>query len=589
MTTALESTCEEAVQKALSEVLNEPTIVKECVDRASFCNQLLTALKNHNSLAVTIAEVFATLGREEYFRSIAAECGVITALTPLLASTRDVRLQALRAVGNLCFDNDLCRKQLLVSDGCPALAGMVRECSAPLQEPLSSRMKCIICGCLLNVCNNNEELCKEMLGHKVESALIELLAREGEEDEAVLQMALKALNALLSSEAISLDGLVTSPLPKVLYTLLHQLVDQDLDLFDGIHQVLDTLVENESWQVAVVDSSIAEQLLAMVDQEMQKQALDIVVQLLKNDTCMQKLFDAGHLLSKAMKWLSSDDTRPEVKGSAALVVGNLARTDENCKALVQSGVVPLLINLAHWKGDEEMCCKIHTASLAALRNLSILESNRLSFLHSGVVDTAIEALCSPAATVQFNALGVLRLASTKQVEVCRHIAMSKGTLIKLCELVGQSGFSHIQLEGGRLLASIVKYSSSTEVVKEVAVCGGTRCIAALLEAAPLVIKNEGVIALSLMATVQDSQVTETFVSQNTLGLIIPLLRDESPELASNSLVLLNSLLATSDVLARKMKESDGYLTVLEGLKDHTSSEVASKAQLLLQQLNTSAQ
>ena len=38
----------------------------------------------------------------------------------------------------------------------------------------------------------------------------------------------------------------------------------------------------ESWQVAVVDSSIAEQLLAMVDQEMQKQALDIVVQLLKN-------------------------------------------------------------------------------------------------------------------------------------------------------------------------------------------------------------------------------------------------------------------------------------------------------------------
>lgn len=199
-----------------------------------------------------------------------------------------------------------------------------------------------------------EELCKEMLGLKVETALIELLAREGE-DEAVLQMALKALNTLLcsgwcfldnslpqslsslftmtpipcpyiytthfnispptlshhhyliphsihlhahctstpkhipkltfahmhtpphfrthphpsphshphththfiatpmhpypishpySTEAVSLDGLVTSPLPKVLSTLLHQLVDQDFDLFDGIHQVLDTLVEN---------------------------------------------------------------------------------------------------------------------------------------------------------------------------------------------------------------------------------------------------------------------------------------------------------------------------------------------------------
>lgn len=50
-----------------------------------------------------------------------------------------------------------------------------------------------------------EELCKEMLGLKVETALIELLAREGE-DEAVLQMALKALNTLLCSGWCFLDN-----------------------------------------------------------------------------------------------------------------------------------------------------------------------------------------------------------------------------------------------------------------------------------------------------------------------------------------------------------------------------------------------
>lgn len=49
----------------------------------------------------------------------------------------------------------------------------------------------------------------------------------------------------------------------------------------------------ESWQVAVVDSSIAEQLLAMVDQEMQKQALDIVVQLLKNGWFLFLFFNSG--------------------------------------------------------------------------------------------------------------------------------------------------------------------------------------------------------------------------------------------------------------------------------------------------------
>ena len=60
---------------------------------------------------------------------------------------------------------------------------------------------------------------------------------------------------------------------------------------------------------------------------------------------MQKLFDAGHLLSKAMEWLSSDDTRPEVKGSAALVVGNLARTGESvCAGTCSfSAQAPLLL------------------------------------------------------------------------------------------------------------------------------------------------------------------------------------------------------------------------------------------------------
>ena len=36
-----------------------------------------------------------------------------------------------------------------------------------------------------------------------------------------------------------------------------------------------------------------------------------------------------------------------------------------------------------------------------------------------------------------------------------------------------------------------------------ALCGGTKCVAALLEDASLIIKNEGVIALNLMAAVQD--------------------------------------------------------------------------------------
>ena len=55
-----------------------------------------------------------------------------------------------------------------------------------------------ICTSALFSVHTQEELSKEMLDQKADSALIELLACEGE-DEAVLQMALKALNTLLNS------------------------------------------------------------------------------------------------------------------------------------------------------------------------------------------------------------------------------------------------------------------------------------------------------------------------------------------------------------------------------------------------------
>ena len=50
----------------------------------------------------------------------------------------------------------------------------------------------------------------------------------------------------------------------------------------------------ESWQVAIVDSHIAEQLLGIVNQELQKRALDIVVQLLlKNGNNLFLLWRGG--------------------------------------------------------------------------------------------------------------------------------------------------------------------------------------------------------------------------------------------------------------------------------------------------------
>ena len=167
--------------------------------------------------------------------------------------------------------------------------------------------------------------------------------------------------------------------------------------------------------------------------------------------------------------------------------------------------------------------KVHFAALSALRNLSLpgndvllhtlthrlLHLSRILsispathkqlFLQEGVVDAALHALRhSSMAHVWFKALGTLRLLTDKQggggggggggrqplcgkakplhththahthththtVDVCSHIVSEEGTISRVCEVCeacASVGPIHLRIEGGRLLAAIVKHCSN---------------------------------------------------------------------------------------------------------------------------------
>ena len=101
-------------------------------------------------------------------------------MCPLLASdSKETRLHAMRAIGNLCFDHGIyaiychwkcsCksstmrlllhsddnRELVLSSGGCPLLVNQLMSCSSLPTEEEFDRLKCVTCGCLLNVANGN--------------------------------------------------------------------------------------------------------------------------------------------------------------------------------------------------------------------------------------------------------------------------------------------------------------------------------------------------------------------------------------------------------------------------------------------------
>ena len=121
--------------------------------------------------------------------------------------------------------------------------------------------------------------------------------------------------------------------------------------------------------------------------------------------------------------------------------------------------------------------------------LSSSAAHKESFLKDGVVDVAMESLRqSTQAHVQFKAMSILRLLTEKQgsshmiqtschmiteyplhctAATCSHIVSVDGTISRICELCSAIGPVHMQLEGSRLCAAVVKNcSDSGKYMKE---------------------------------------------------------------------------------------------------------------------------
>lgn len=108
------------------------------------------------------------------FRDVAVSCGVVPALCPLLSSDDTAtQLHTLRAIGNLCYDHgmhisskilstfsiistsDGNRELVLSSGGCPLLVNQLTNCTLLPAKGENDRLKCVSCGCLFNVINDN--------------------------------------------------------------------------------------------------------------------------------------------------------------------------------------------------------------------------------------------------------------------------------------------------------------------------------------------------------------------------------------------------------------------------------------------------
>ena len=224
--------------------------------------------------------------------------------------------------------------------------------------------------------------------------------------------------------------------------------------------------------------------------------------------------------------------------------------------------------------------------------------------------------------------------------MCREFVLPQpGTVALVCERCPSAEPAHVKIEGSRLLAALVKHCKSerelvkkllhllscvlvhqlVEVMRSVISEGGVKLMASLLESEHVLLQNEALVALNLLATIRGDEITVSLSEEAVLLGVWGVVSngDSSTELLANALTFLHQLMQ-SDIganvhvsantytahvcinaglivqscvslptyclanVSEKLRSLDGFVERMKVLSQHSNEAVRDKAKELIQ-------
>ncbi|KAG8228784.1 hypothetical protein J437_LFUL006663 [Ladona fulva] len=587
--------------------------------------------------ARAVAEVAKSdLGREACFRRPSLINNLLALLTLLQekdveqndeTSLLNILTQTCRALGNICYENQIGRKLVLEFDGLATLMKVLEWSKSPhmtkssggdasvnTQWTTASRqLRNVSAGFLMNLLINQEEKQKETLKLGILDILRCFLELDAKDEEVATHVLLilglltdcdcerEIMGEKLCRAVVHVLGASESP----------EVCEMCLDLLHG-------QAENETVKNHLAHAGLCEMLIGLLrkhqpmlseddeSRNMMKVACDLIVLILTGDESMNHLYAEGKggVFQEMVRWLESDDEDLQVTG--VLAMGNFARTDKHCIQMVQQGVCKKLLNLVEKNNTSAGDIRLQHALLSALRNLAIPPQNKSSLLEDGLVGCVLPMASIPTFPVVFKLLGTLRMVIDGQEKAARELGQDKSLVARLVEWCATDDHPGVQGEANRLLAWLIKNSRQESVMNTILDAGGLPFIVNMVTAEHSVMQNEALLALVLLTAtlVSKESVAESLKEAKIGSRIVSLLsgggkkkahddgkesgisdvkREEIKQLQKE--VLLNALtligeLVKSDKIKQHLKES-GIKQVLESLTEDTAKKQAQQLTKLL--------
>uniref|UniRef100_A0A667XNZ2 Rap1 GTPase-GDP dissociation stimulator 1 n=1 Tax=Myripristis murdjan TaxID=586833 RepID=A0A667XNZ2_9TELE len=476
-----------------------------------------------------------------------------------------------------------------------ALAHNNTEASVKIQEmgvlPLLPNLLNPQSSCTPKVANIIAEVAKNefMRSPCVEAGLIPPLVQLlNSTDQEVLLQTGRALGNICYDSQSSKEQFASTNIAEELVRLFQKQAEHEKK--EMIFEVLAPLAENDVIKLQLVEAGLVECLLEVVAQTVDgereediaqlKTASDLMVLLLLGDESMQKLFEGGKgsVFQRVLSWIPSHNHQLQLAG--ALAIANFARNDGNCIHMVDTGIVQKLLELLD-RHVEEGNVTVQHAALSALRNLAIPVVNKSKMLSAGVSDVVLKFLQSEMPPVQFKLLGTLRMLIDTQAEAADQLGTNGKLVERLVEWCEAKDHAGVMGESNRLLSALIRHSKSKVTVIQ---GGGVKHLVTMATSEHMIMQNEALVALGLIAALDLGKTEKDFVGANLVSVLHKLLSDErsAPEIKYNSMILICAVMGSEPL--HKEVQSLAFIDVVSKLRAHENKTVSHQASLTEQRL-----
>ncbi|KAJ9087291.1 Rap1 GTPase-GDP dissociation stimulator 1, variant 4 [Entomophthora muscae] len=385
-----------------------------------------------------------------------------------------------RVLGNLTIDDDSSRQKILDS-------GIINQVVKGLGGTKSEELRKVRTGFLLNVSLGFSPVRKQFSSQEYFQAVLSSLSLNCLEAEeyVTVYLCLELLSNLLEEEictkVFSQDYSNVQALIKPLSFYKINQGEYDVPIMTHLVESIEgCLNDNENVHAAFVsDGSLsffcgfleASNNIAERYPKLKKEVTGIftvierIIVLVSSHNDNMNLFDDAEFMKSMCNWMSQRED-PQLMSCAALVLGNLARTDQNCIKMVQelqiqNHLVPIL--------EEATDLSLLHGVVGVLKNLSIPAENKTLLGTSRVIKSVAPLLEKHTAQpLQFGVAGLLKHLSNRNdknsLAMCSTENEVDGVLpiTRLRLVIQKSDQQGIQSEATRAIMNITKavYSSN---------------------------------------------------------------------------------------------------------------------------------